>query len=106
MAARAVILRRAAEHDIANAHDRYRTEGGMQLGSDFLADAEDTFRRIEAFPDAGSSRYSDLLTVTGARCQAMARFPYLVFYLIGDTQLDIMRVLHQRRDLFRILGGP
>jgi toxin ParE1/3/4 len=104
MAARAVILRRAAEQDIADAHDRYRKDAGLRIGAFFLDDAEHTFRRIEAFPEAGSSRYGDLPTVSGARCQAMARFPYLVFYLIGETQLDVMRVLHQRRDLFAVLG--
>ena len=60
-------------------------------------------QRIERYPAAGALRYAELLNVEGLRCSAIERFPYLVFYFERADFLNILRVLHQHRDIPGVL---
>lgn len=71
----------------------------MPLGLRFLNEVETATRRIETFPEIGSTRYADIPDLLGNRYVVLSEFPFLVFYMILDDRLDVMRVLHQRRDI-------
>ncbi|MEQ8828270.1 MAG: type II toxin-antitoxin system RelE/ParE family toxin [Alphaproteobacteria bacterium] len=103
MPIRPAVLRAVAEQDITQAHDAYVAEGGMPLGLRFLQDIEAVLRRIETHPGIGSTRYWSLPDMKGARCVAPADFPFLVFYMETEERLDVIRVLHQRRDIPALL---
>jgi toxin ParE1/3/4 len=99
MSPKRAVFRAKARRDVVEAHDRYVTEGGMPLGLRFLNDVEATIRRLEAFPVIGSTRYADIPDVHDNRHILLSEFPYLIFYMILDDRLDVMRVLHQKRDI-------
>lgn len=50
-------------------------------------------------PALGSQRYSTFLGNDGLRHRSMSRFPYLTFYRERDDRVEIVRVLHERRDI-------
>ena len=61
-------------------------------------------QHIGQTPGVGSPRYADILRIAGLRFWAVERFPYLIFYIKHDTQIDIWRVLHGERDIAARLG--
>ena len=50
-------------------------------------------------PTAGSLRFSYELDLPELRAWPVARFPYLVFYVDREREVDVSRTLHTRRDL-------
>ncbi len=50
-------------------------------------------------PSVGSRRYAHLLPDASLRVWSFDRFPYLVFYRVSGDVLDVVRVLHERRDI-------
>ena len=66
-----------------------RSEG---LGARFIAEIDATFRRIEANPMAFSLVRGKL------RRALMQRFPFGVFYVLTETHIVVVAVLHAARD--------
>ena len=91
----AVILPRAAE-DLVFAAAFYQEEQ-PGLGVRFLDEVKQVTRFIAATPGVGSLRYAHV--VPGLRMRQVPGFPYLVFYLDRVDHVDVLRVLHGRRDL-------
>jgi plasmid stabilization system protein ParE len=88
---RALIVRAEAEADLAASKVWYddQHEG---LGARFIAEIDATFRRIEANPMAFS-------LVRGKLHRAlMQRFPFGVFYVLTETHIVVVAVLHAARD--------
>lgn len=88
-----------AQDDIAAALDYYRTEVGVEVAVR-LADA--VSRRLQAISAGarlGSLRYAEPLRIDGLRCAKVARFPYLLFYLEQPEEIEVWRMLHNRRDI-------
>lgn len=50
-------------------------------------------------PGVGSRRYAHFLPDQSLRVWQLDRFPFLVFYRIDGVWLEVLRVLHERRDL-------
>ena len=48
---------------------------------------------------AGSPRYAHELDSPGLRFRPMGKFPYLVFNVEGEAEVDVWRVLHGARDI-------
>ena len=44
-------------------------------------------------------RYAAELNIPGLRFWPLTRFPYLVFYVEREDQLDVLLVLHAKRDI-------
>jgi toxin ParE1/3/4 len=42
----------------------------------------------------------------GLRSWPIARYPYLVFYREGEQRIEVLRVLHGRRDIASLLDAP
>jgi plasmid stabilization system protein ParE len=84
-----LIVRPAAEDDIARAFERYEER---RLGLRFLDELNATFSRIRALP-----RQFPLLQ-RNLRRALLRRFPYAVYFLPRNgAELVIIAVLHQRR---------
>ena len=60
---------------------------------------------MSAHPGIGSPRYATVLNLPGLRLWPVEGFPYLVFYVERETQLDIWRVLHAQRDIPAWMGA-
>src|SRR5438105_1735711 len=68
---------------------------GVRLGAEFLA----TYRRLCAGPAHFAERFA------GIRRINLAVFPYGIFYVLTDSEIRILAVLHGRRRHLRLLGG-
>jgi toxin ParE1/3/4 len=98
MAKRTVRFRARAAADVDAAVDHYRREAGEAVALDVVDALEQGVRRIRR-PHLGSLRFSYELDVPELRAIATQRFPYLVFYVPDDDNIDVWRVLHSRRDM-------
>ncbi|HLM54020.1 MAG TPA: type II toxin-antitoxin system RelE/ParE family toxin [Pseudoxanthomonas sp.] len=94
-----VLWRKAAERDAAEAAYWYATQGGIALGEKFLAAVEAGIDQISRHPGSGSLRHAMTLKLEGMRFWPIHDFPYLIFYIERDRQLDVWRVLHAQRDV-------
>ena len=101
MIGKSVVRRRQAQRDIEGAADYYFAEGGTALELRFIDALQAVIYRIAANPGVGSPRYATTLSVPGLRFWRLTRFPYLIFYVEREDQVDIWRVLHEERDIPR-----
>jgi toxin ParE1/3/4 len=97
-----VRVRPLAEADIDSASS-YLWQENPQAAIRFLEELELAFARLAEQPGMGSPRYAHLLIEGNLRMWTLATFPYLVFYLERPDHLDVVRVLHEVRDLPRLL---
>ncbi|MDN3987562.1 type II toxin-antitoxin system RelE/ParE family toxin [Zwartia vadi] len=95
------ILRRhkLADKDIIEAIDFYNDALAYQASTKFLDAIEKALRFILAFPEAGSSRLSEILELEQFKTWPLTKFPFLVVYIVKDESIEIVRLIHQKRDL-------
>lgn len=77
----------------------YRKEGGTTLALRWVAAVEAALRHIEEHPQTGITRYAAHLKLDALRFWPIDGFPYLVFYVEREQQIDVGRVLHGKRDI-------
>ena len=94
-----VVLRERAQRDIDEAAEHYLTEAGAAVALDFIDVLEETHRQIGAQPATGSPRYAHELDIPGLRFRSVKGFPYMVFYVERESEIDVWRVLHGARDI-------
>jgi toxin ParE1/3/4 len=94
-----VIRRQRARSDVEDAAYYYYENGGEVLELRFIDAVEETFSLVAEMPGIGSPRYAEILQRSGLRCFRVKRFPYLVFYIEHPDRIDMLRILHQRRDI-------
>ena len=84
-------LQAEARDDI---EDAYRWYGGLLegLGDAFLGELERCFQRIEAFPSSAPVIHRNV------RRAILRRFPFCVFYVLADSDIDVIAVMHGSRD--------
>lgn len=99
---KAVVVRSKADGDIDRALAYYAAELPDRRDA-LLAAFERTFLRIGRNPGAGTPRYAHQLGITGLRAVPTPRFPFLVFYFEVPKEIWVLRVLHQKRELPRLV---
>ena len=104
MSARPVRFRERAAVDIDQAVDYYLAEADTDVALRFVDAVERAVGQIGRSPHSGSLRFSYELEIPDLRVRPLARFPYLVFYVVGDELVDVWRVLHTRRDIPTAMG--
>jgi toxin ParE1/3/4 len=97
--AKPVRLRRLAAKDIDDALDHYLSEAGRDVAARFVGSVERAISHVARHPHHGSLRFTFELDLPDLRCWPLSRFPYLVMYVERDTEIDVWRVLHTRRDI-------
>ncbi|GAB7141643.1 type II toxin-antitoxin system RelE/ParE family toxin [Mycobacterium riyadhense] len=103
MTIKPVIQRDQAVRDVEHAIDYYLDEGAAQAASDLIDALQAAYRLIGQHPGIGSPRYGYELDIPGLRGRALGHFSYPVLYLERADHIDVLRVLHQRRDLPELL---
>ena len=93
------VLREQARRDIDEAIEHYLSEAGPAVALKFIDALEDTLRQIGEQPASGSPRHAHELEIPGLRFCSVGGFPYLVFYVERNAEIDVWRVLHGARDL-------
>lgn len=101
------LLRRhqLADQDIIEAIDFYNDALAYQASTKFLNAIEKALRFIWAFPEAGSSRLSEILGLKQFKTWPLTKFPFLVVYLVENEEIDVVRLIHQKRDFSEPLRG-
>ena len=101
-----VVLFPLAERDVRDTLDHYLREGGSQLAASWVDEVEAALRHIGFSPKTGSARYATALQLGGLRFWPVKRFPYLVFYVEREAQVDVWRLLHGQREVPEWLQPP
>ena len=99
MSGKPVVLRERARRDIDEAVEHYLAEAGPSVALAFIDALEEVFRLVGEQPAAGSPRYAHELGIPGLRFRPAGEFPYLVFHVEGEVEIDVWRVLHGARDI-------
>ena len=80
--------------------------GDDKLGVRFLDAAEASFEQLASMPGMGATRQYDDPDLEGVRMWAITGFPsHLIFYRQLGDGIEVIRVLHAKRDIEAILGG-
>lgn len=98
-----VVPRGQARDDVEHAIDYYLDEGAAQAASDLIDALQAAYRLIGRHPGIGSPRYDYELGIPRLRARALQHFPYSVLYMERADHVDVLRVLHQRRDIPELL---
>ncbi|SOY94973.1 conserved hypothetical protein [Cupriavidus taiwanensis] len=91
-------LRPAARGDADAAQDWY-DDAALGLGEAFTDELLSVLAFLVEHPTVGSRRYAHLLPDASLRVWSLDRFPFLVFYRVSGEVLDVVRDLHERRDI-------
>lgn len=100
--AKPLVRRALVDVDVNEAIDDYLTESAS-AASGFLDALDVAFQGIRRSPAIGATRYMHELPMPGLRCWRCGRYPYLTFYIEQSDRIDLLRVLHERRDVPRWL---
>ena len=99
-----IVPRERADRDVDEAIAYYANEAPHVV--DDLIDAFETaYNAISDAPQTGSPRYGTSLDIPSLRFMLMEQFPYAIFYIEHTRYIDVVRVLHQRRDIPTLLLG-
>jgi toxin ParE1/3/4 len=101
---KSLAARPIADRDIQGAVEYYIREAGGPVALRFIDSIDHAYRQISLHPSAGSPRYAHELRIPGLRYMPLQGFPYLVFYFERDEVIDIVRILHTKRDIGPELG--
>ncbi len=94
-----LLIRPKAIQDLT-AHAFYIAEDAPEESGRFLEDAESSFRLLVEIPEIGSPRMLASPHLKGLRIWPVRNHPrHLIFYLAKDEHVEIIRILHSRRDL-------
>jgi toxin ParE1/3/4 len=103
MAQRKLVRRPAAQRDLAEAVRYLRKESGAAVSHRFLDEVNATFTRLRSFPNLGTPWPTTRRELVGLRRRLIPHFPYSVFYLSSDEVIELVRVLHNSRDIPTLL---
>jgi toxin ParE1/3/4 len=80
--------------------------GNDDVAFRFLAAAEASFKHLAVTPEMGVAREYFDPVLAGVRMLRIAGFDnYLIFYRSAETGIEIIRVLHAKRDIDSLFGG-
>ena len=93
------ILNSAAEREVEKALRHYLLEAGEALGSRFFTEFLEALDHIAKFPLSGSSRYGAVVNISNLRAWTLKKFPFVIFYVVGELQINVIHFLHQHSDI-------
>lgn len=94
-----VKLRQRAILDADSAFDYLQAQAPAGTAENFVDDLERAFGLLARHPLTGSLRFAFGLDIPNLRTWPLERFPYLIFYITSDQQVDVWRILHTSRDI-------
>jgi toxin ParE1/3/4 len=95
-----------AEDDLDRAVDHYQITAGTDVVIDFLHDFNNAVAHISRFPGSGSPKYGYEPSLEGIRFWPLKKFPFLIFYIESEFQIDVWRVIHGNMDITAQLDDP
>ena len=98
MIIRPVYLSEVAKDDLADALLIYEQQFAEQAIDGCLNALAKAYKQIGKFPKTGND-----LNLPGLRSWPLSKYPYLLFYTENHDQIDVWRLLHQKRDIEKSL---
>jgi plasmid stabilization system protein ParE len=96
-------IRAAARRDIVGQADWYLDRNLPAIAERFVVAAEAAIRALLASPNAGTKRQSEGAgTLRSWPVKGFAEIN--IYYIVADDRMEVVRVLHDKRDLGQILG--
>lgn len=92
-------LHALAVDDIESAVDHYREEASKETALDFVDALEGAINHLQHHPFSGSLRFAFELDIPELRNWPLQKFPYVIFYVASDNDIDIWRILHPRQNI-------
>lgn len=99
MSRKPIRLRELASRDVELAADYYSREAGPDVALRFIGEIEAICRTTADHPKIGSPRYAVELSLPALRTFRVKRYPFLIFYIEQENNIEIWRVLHAERDI-------
>jgi toxin ParE1/3/4 len=94
-----------AVRDVIEAADFIAQVRGLDASDMFLNAVRETYELIAFMPRIGAPRDYDNPEFAGMRMLPMPRYSnYLIFYILTDEQVRILRVLHSSRNIQEIFN--
>jgi toxin ParE1/3/4 len=103
---RPLVPREQAVRDIDAAVAFHLEDGGATAALGLIDAVEQAFVHVASQAASGSPRYAHELNLPGLRSWPLSNYPYLVFYVVQETYVDVWRVLHGRRDIPQWMQKP
>lgn len=101
-----LVRRPAAARDLVEAVLWLRDEASPRIAEDFVDAVEEALGLICLHPLMGSGEVGVRLGIPDLRHFPVSGTPYILFYLALERRVDLVRVLHGRRDIqAEILAG-
>ncbi len=98
-------IREAAEDDILRQVERYAAQRLPKIAHRFHDAILAAFDALDTMPEAGPPHPAANTALVGLRRWPVKGFDeYWIYYLVQSDTLDIVRVLHSKRDVERILS--
>lgn len=94
---RRLVLRRVAELEVNQAIIWYE-ERRLGLGREFLDDFSSTLRKIRERPSSFPIEYRDFHKAL------LDRFPYKIYFRVGESEIRLVAVLHASQRVSRLRG--
>ena len=99
MAAKPLVPRSLANRDVDDALAYLLKENAERAAFGFVDALEEAFAHLGRRPGSGSPRYAHELDIPGLRTWPLQGYPYLIFYVEREADVDVWRVLQTRRDV-------
>lgn len=99
------VIQTAARRDIIRRFRRYLVDENVpEVALRFLDAVEESVNQVLAMPEAGTPKLLENPTLAGLRSWRVAGFEDVrIYYLVDDECLRVVRVLHGKQDITRIL---
>lgn len=94
-----VVRRPRADADLVEAVLWLRDHASPTIAVEFVDRVEEALDLLSRHPLAGSGLIGVRLGIPGLRSFPVDRTPYVLFYLADSQRVDLVRVLHGRRDI-------
>ena len=95
----------AARVDITTCFEYLREHSGMPRAWHFIKCLDDSFQRLQQMPLIGVKRKLPKARLRNLRQWPVKEFvDYLIFYRVTRNRIDVVRLLHGRRNLAAIFA--
>lgn len=98
------VIRPSARNDILRQYEYYFLEGVPDIAVRFIDAVHESISRICQMPGIGAPKQLMNPKLYGLRVWPVQEFEEIrIYYLTGNEEIKIIRVLHGRRDIHAIL---
>lgn len=99
------VIRTSARRDILNQFVYFLDQGALPAAEKFLEAVKETVSKILERPSMGAPKRLKNFRFKGLRKWSVSGFDVIqIYYLVAHDEIQILRVLHGKRDVDRLLG--